>query len=71
MSEQAFIDAMRTLFRVWQGTENADEILNDVVGTVGSRCWGMNAPQLRELRAKCGSPFCYHGLETVIEVKRL
>ena len=69
MSEQAFIDAMRTLFRVWQGTENADEILNDVIGTVGSRCWGMNAPQLRLLRAKCNVPLSYLGGD--IEVRRL
>lgn len=56
MNERQLISAMRVLFEVWEGTPNADDILVDVANTIGSRCFGMNAAQLRELVAVCKLP---------------
>ena len=55
MTEEEFITSMRVLFRVWQGTENADTILTDVVATIGSQCFDKTGLELRALEAECGS----------------
>lgn len=55
MTEQEFIASMRVLFRVWRGTENADQILTDVVATIGSECFDKHGLSLRGLEAECGS----------------
>lgn len=33
MTQEQFIETMQTLYRVWEGTENADVILEDVCNT--------------------------------------
>ena len=55
MTEELFKAYMRSLFRVWEGTENADDILTDVVGVFGSRYFDRQGQQLRNLEATCGS----------------
>lgn len=55
MTEQDFIASMRVLFRVWRDTENADDILTDVVATIGSQCFEKHGLELRALEAECGS----------------
>lgn len=56
MNERQLISAMRVLFEVWEGTPYADDILVDVANTIGSRCFGKNAPELRVLVANCKQP---------------
>lgn len=55
MTEQEFITSMRVLFSVWRDTENADDILTDVVATIGSQCFDKHGLALRALEAECGS----------------
>lgn len=55
MTEQEFITQMRVLFSVWRDTENADQILTDVVATIGSQCFDKHGLELRALEAECGS----------------
>ena len=36
-------DAFRILFRVWEGTENAEQILEDAARTIGHNAFGIQA----------------------------
>lgn len=55
MTEEEFITSMRVLFSVWRDTENADQILTDVVATIGSQCFDKHGLALRGIEAECGS----------------
>ena len=53
MTEEDFVAAMRCLFQVWHGTDNADLILTDVVDTIGHQCFDRQPSELRELARRC------------------
>ena len=53
MTEEDFVAAMRCLFQVWHGTDNADLILTDVVDTIGHQCFERTPSELRELARRC------------------
>ena len=53
MTEEDFVAAMRCLFQVWHGTENSDEILTDVVNTIGHQCFDKKSADLPPLVRRC------------------
>ena len=53
MTEEDFVAAMRCLFQVWYGTENNLVILEDVVNTIGSQCFGIESKDLPALIRRC------------------
>ena len=46
-------DAMAVLFQVWEGTENADEILQDVARTIGHRVFQLEGQDLNRWESEC------------------
>lgn len=53
MNKRKTIDVMRTLFRVWHGTENSRDILEDTARTIGHRGFGLVGAELDKFAIKC------------------
>jgi hypothetical protein len=53
MNNKKIEEAFRALFTVWHGTENADEILQDAVRTIGHRVFDMSSCELNKFEKRC------------------
>lgn len=55
MTKEQFAEVMRDLYHVWDGTENADEILEDVCNTFATDFFKFDgySPERQELLRQC------------------
>ena len=53
MNKQTFINEMRLLFQVWDGTDNADDILTDVCNTIGHDVFKLESKDLPNFVIQC------------------
>lgn len=56
MKKRMIIDVMRTQFRVWRGTENSAEVLEDTARAIGHRIFKLVGDDLNKFAAKCEEP---------------
>lgn len=56
MKKRKVIEIMRTQFRVWEGTDNALDVLDDTARAIGHRGFGLVANDLNDFASKCMAP---------------
>lgn len=56
MNKQRIIDVMRTQRRVWRGTANSEDILNDTARAIGYRIYKLTGKDLNKFAADCATP---------------